>query len=266
MIQMIDEIETIGTNRNITGRKKTEQKLNESEEKYRNAYSRMVFLQKLIAHDIKNVLNSINSLQYQGSLYNNNEEVSKILERINEVSQKGGILIDNVRKLSFLESSKIILKKVEVNKILNNSINFVYSSFPALDIKINVKSWDKTLYVQANGLLSDVFDNILLNGVKHNDNSRKEILIKISRCENYNKDFLKFELIDNGRGIPDNKKQLLLQKNFKKEMILNKGGLGLILVNFIIKIYSGYIWIEDKVKGNYSKGTNIIILIPEAKC
>ncbi|KKL66477.1 hypothetical protein LCGC14_2144590 [marine sediment metagenome] len=84
MIQMIDEIETVGTNRNITGRKKTEQKLNGSEEKYRNAYSRMVFLQKLIAHDIRNVLNSIISLQYLGSFNNNNEEMSKILERIKE--------------------------------------------------------------------------------------------------------------------------------------------------------------------------------------
>ena len=262
---MIDEIETVGTNRNITGRKKTKQKLNESEEKYRNAYSRMVFLQKLIAHDIKNVLNSIISLQYQGSFYNNNEEVSKILERIEEASQRGGILIDNVRKLSFLESSKIILKKVEVNKILNSSINFVHSSFPALDIKINVKPLDKTFYVQANELLSDVFDNILLNGVKHNDNSRIEILVKICRCKNYNKDFLKFEFIDNGRGIIDNKKKLLFQNNFEKETILNKGGLGLTLVNYIIKTYSGYIWIEDKVKGNYTNGSNIIILIPEAK-
>ena len=39
MIQKIDEIETVGANCNITGRKKTEQKLNESEEKYRNAYT-----------------------------------------------------------------------------------------------------------------------------------------------------------------------------------------------------------------------------------
>jgi len=265
MIKMIDEMETVGNNRNITSRKKTELKLNESEEKYRNAYSRMVFLQKLIAHDIKNVFNSIISLQYLGSLYNNNKEMSKILERIKEVSQKGGVLIDNVRKLSFLESSKITLKKVEVNKILTSSINFVQSSFPDLDIKINVKSFNKTFYVQANELLSDVFDNILLNGVKHNENSRRDILIKICRCKNDNKDFLKFEFIDNGRGILDNKKRLLFQNNFEKETILNKGGLGLTLVNFIIKTYSGYIWIEDKVKGNYSKGTNIIILIPEAK-
>ena len=265
MIQMIDERETIRTNRNIAGRKKTEKKSNESGEKYRAAYSKMVFLQQLIAHDIKNVFNSINSLQYLGSLYNNNEEMSNILERIKGVSQRGGVLIDNVRKLSFLESSKITLKKVEVNKILTSSINFVRNSFPVLDIKINIKPLDKKFYVQANELLSDVFDNILLNGVKHHDNSKIEILIKIYGCRNYNKDFLKFEFIDNGKGIPDKKKYLIFQNTFEKETILNSGGLGLILVNFIIKNYSGYIWIENKVKGNYSKGSKIIILIPEAK-
>ncbi len=262
---MIVKKETVGTNRNITGRKKTEQKLNKLEEKYRNAYFRMVFLQKLIAHDIKNVFNNIKSLQHLGSLYNNNEEMSNILERISEACQRGGVLIDNVRKLSFLESSKITLKKVEVNKILTSSINFVRSSFPVLDIKINIKPLDKKFYVQANELLSDVFDNILLNGVKHNNNSGIDILIKIYGCKKYNKDFLKFEFIDNGRGIPDNKKHLIFQNSFERETILTSGGLGLILVNFIIKNYSGYIWIEDKVKGNYSKGTSIKILIPEAK-
>ncbi len=265
MIKMIDEIETVETNRNITGSKKTEQKLNKSEKKYRNAYYRMVFLQKLIAHDIKNVFNTINSLQYLGSVYNNNEEMSKILENIKGAIQRGGVLIDNVRKLSFLENPKITLKKVEANKILTSSINFVRSSFPLLDIKINIKPLDKKFYVQANELLSDVFDNILLNGVKHHDNSKIEILIKMYGCRNYNKDFLKFEFIDNGKGIPDKKKNLIFQNAFEKDTILNSGGLGLILVNFIVKNYSGYIWIEDKVKGNYSKGSNIIILIPEAK-
>ena len=41
-------------------------------------------------------------------------------------------------------------------------------------------------------------------------------------------------------------------------------GVGLSLVKKIIKKYNGKIWVEDKVKGDYTKGSNFIILIPEA--
>ena len=40
-------------------------------------------------------------------------------------------------------------------------------------------------------------------------------------------------------------------------------GLGLLLVKRILDNYNGEIWVEDKIKGDYTKGTNFIILIPE---
>jgi len=29
--------------------------------------------------------------------------------------------------------------------------------------------------------------------------------------------------------------------------------------------YNGKIWIEDRIKGDYSKGSNVVALIPEAE-
>ncbi len=40
-------------------------------------------------------------------------------------------------------------------------------------------------------------------------------------------------------------------------------GLGLSLVKKIISSYNGEIWMEDRVKGDYTKGNNCLILIPE---
>jgi signal transduction histidine kinase len=41
-------------------------------------------------------------------------------------------------------------------------------------------------------------------------------------------------------------------------------GLGLSLVKKTIDRYNGKIWVEDRIKGDHTKGTNFIILIPGA--
>ena len=65
-------------------------------------------------------------------------------------------------------------------------------------------------------------------------------MIKINSWKNYDKAFLKLEFVDDGMGIPDNKKQLLFQNNFEKKINLNNNGLGFTLVNLIIKFAPDY--------------------------
>ncbi|MHA2281586.1 MAG: hypothetical protein ACXAC5_12135 [Promethearchaeota archaeon] len=51
-----------------------------------------------------------------------------------------------------------------------------------------------------------------------------------------------------------------------RELKGSKGmGIGLSLVSKILKIFKGEIRVEDKIKGDYSKGSNFIILLPEIK-
>ena len=41
-------------------------------------------------------------------------------------------------------------------------------------------------------------------------------------------------------------------------------GMGLSLVKKIVDKYNGKIWIEDRIKGDYSMGSNFVILLKEA--
>ncbi len=65
-------------------------------------------------------------------------------------------------------------------------------------------------------------------------------------------------------GITESRKKYIFQEKYKKENNSKGMGFGLTLVKKIIKSYNGKIWVEDRIKGDYSKGSNLIILIPEA--
>ncbi len=249
-----------------TDKKKVEQKLKESEEKWQDAYNRMIFYQNLIAHDINNVFNGITTSIALSTLYQKDveegDEIIEILRDIEKLTELGGKIITNVRKMSLLEDSELILKRVEINKILDESIKYILTTFPQQIIRIDIEPLDKVFFTLANELLLDAFENILHNAVKYNYNPAVEVLIKISKFEKANENYIKLEFIDNGIGFPDKKKQLFFQHQLEIK-IRNGMGLGLSLVDIIIKSYNGFLWVEDKVKGDYSKGSNFIILIPE---
>ena len=62
--------------------------------------------------------------------------------------------------------------------------------------------------------------------------------------------------------ISDKKKKVIFEERFNKDKGSKGLGFGLTLVKKIIESYGGKIWIEDRVKEDYTKGTNFIFLIP----
>ncbi len=253
--------------KNLLERKESEQNLKKSKQKYEEAYNRMMVYQYLIAHDINNILNNIKASTQLFILYQNEPEKianrNELIEIIKDQSLRGGNLIKNVRKLSQLEEGNLKLDKVEINEILNQAIKYLHKSFPSKTINIQVNSYYETIYILANELLFDVFENILNNAVKYNNNPSVEILVKISKEKRENRKFVKLEFIDNGIGISDVKKQLIFQKTFIKDSYEKGMGLGLSLVKKIIQSYNGKIWVENRVEDDYTKGSNFIVLIPE---
>ena len=117
--------------------------------------------------------------------------------------------------------------------------------------------------VKANELITDVFENLLINAIRHNQNSLVEILIKFSRVVKDGVNCIKLEFIDNGIGIlPEMKEKIFQRGQIEKKDSIGLG-LGLTLVKKIIRIYDGQIWVEDKVSEDHSKGSNFIIILPE---
>ncbi len=251
----------------ISEQKKADQKLKKSEELYHKAYDRANLYKDLFTHDINNILQTVQSSVELSFIYINESQKIKDIKRlwnlVNDQVNRGKKLVSNVRKLSQIEQTQFPLQSTEICLVLNEAIEYIQKSIQAKMINIQIDSPFKTILVPANELLLDVFENILINATRYNENPIIEILIKISKIKIDGAQFLKIEFIDNGIGITDAKKKIIFRNGFKEEKQSKGMGLGLSLVKKILDSYKGQIWVEDKIKGDFTKGSNFIILIPE---
>ncbi|MFX1586992.1 MAG: PAS domain S-box protein [Promethearchaeota archaeon] len=252
----------------ITDRKVAEQKIIDSEKKYRDAFERANLYKDLFAHDINNLLQIINSsaelISYQLNGVENASDIKNISEIIKKQIQRGAKLVSNVRTLSDLEDKDIELGLLDSCEILKSSIDFINKAYSERDINLSINCKEDKYLVHANELLHDVFDNLLINVMKYNQNQNIEIIINILKELRENRNYIKFEFIDNAIGIPNDKKGILFKEGYRKEKGTKGMGLGLSLVYKIIHSFNGEIWVEDRFRGDYSKGSKFIIMIPES--
>jgi len=250
----------------ITEIKKAEEKLKESENRYRRAYDQANMFKDIIIHDINNILQV---LQTSGELYstyhnniNNSKEIDNVSDMIQKSVKRGINLVSNARKLSQLEDARMSIQSMEMFDILHDSINSLKSNFKDQNINVDIQSYSDNVIINANELISDVFDNILVNAIKYHGNNTLDLKIVISKEKKENKSYVRIEFRDNGNGIPDSIKDDIFLRGSKKKG--GKGlGFGLSLVKKIMESYGGEIWVEDRIVGDYSQGSNFILLIPE---
>jgi len=270
-ISNLKEAEKKLTKLNIDLEHKVEERtteLKKSEEKYREAYIRAEFYKDLFAHDMNNNLQAILSAAELASLVLKIEKysfkVEELLDMIKMFVGNGARLISDVKKLSKLErEDEISIQPIEVIAILKNAIDFSQNQSQEQEVNVEIETSYEKVIVQANELMYDVFENIIINSIKHNKNLVVKIMIRISKIEKDGMKYYKFNFIDNGMGISDKMKEKIFQRGFMEDKSLRGMGLGLSLIKRIIDSYNGQIWVEDKVQGDHAKGSNFIFLIPE---
>ena len=255
--------------RNITFRKKAEKSLKKSERKYQEAYKQANFYKDLFTHDINNILQIINSsleliaLNLNG--INNKSDVKELVNVAKGQVQRAAKLTLNVRRISEIEEVGQYLTAMDVRDVLRTSIHYITDGFQNKKIQIEVLHLERPTYIKANEFLQEVFDNILINALLHNDRPIIEISIICSKVRRDGNEYLKLEFIDNARGIPNEIKKHIFLRTEKTEKNGRGMGLGLSLVKKIVEKYNGYISLENKIEGDYTKGSKFIILFEFAE-
>ncbi len=251
----------------ITERKNTELKLRESEKNYQIAYNRAEFYKDIFAHDINNILQNIRSASDLLEIYqkdrDNTRNEQEMIDIINSQVSRGANLVSNIRKLSQLEKTQISLKLISVKDMLFKAVSAIKDIYSVKIIEIYIDQPESEIKVFANEFLLDIFKNILYNSIEFNDNDIVKIDIVISKINHMGKTFIQMQFIDNGIGINDERKEKIFERSFSNKEKGKGMGLGLSLVRKILEAYQATIKVENRIKDDYRKGSNFIILFPE---
>ncbi|MFW9820944.1 MAG: sensor histidine kinase, partial [Candidatus Thorarchaeota archaeon] len=159
--------------------------------------------------------------------------------------------------------SEMPLQPIDLFNTLDNAVRYIRTNFSKRTINIEINSPNEGIYVLANELLLDVFENIMMNSIIYNRNEKIQIEILITEIMELGRKYIQLEFKDNGIGIDDARKIEILQENPRKSKNSRGMGLGLSLAAKLIDLYEGRMYIEDRIKGNSALGSNFVILIPK---
>lgn len=168
-------------------------------------------------------------------------------------------LIDNVRKLQKLKMGEYKPEIIDLGALVAEVVE-EYSRIPGSKITINY-ALDNSFYVKANPLLSDVFINLLDNAIKHS-NGLATIDIGMNKAASNGSTFYQVTVEDNGPGIPDEKKDEVFHRLNRGQTTARGTGLGLYIVKTLVEGLRGRVTVEDRVPGDYKKGSRFVVMLP----
>jgi len=237
----------------------TERKL--IEEELANAKAQAELYVDLMGHDINN-LNQIalGYLELADGIVKD-DQIRELIHKPLDAIQNSSRLIDNVRKLQKMKDGGLKIEEIDLGGLLAE-LRDQYLNVPGKDVVIDYEPYEGC-YVMANQLLWDVFSNLIGNAIKHSGSSKSVwIGLGLERVKEDGKDYCRVIVEDDGPGIPDTLKDMVLTR-FRKENAKAEGkGLGLYLVKSLLDDFHGTIHVEDRVSGDYTKGARFVVMLP----
>jgi PAS domain S-box-containing protein len=160
---------SMGILRNITKRKKYQDLLKLSENRYREAFNRAEFYKNLFTHDMTNILQTIRSYAELTQILLESLDsnlIKEYMDKIEEQTLRGSNLISNIKTLFQLDETKTKLKEIDIIDLISKISKYIKDTIREKDVKIKINHSKEKFKVKSDDLLFDVFENLLLNSIK----------------------------------------------------------------------------------------------------
>lgn len=214
----------------------------------------------IIWHELRTPMTSIRwyiSMILEWDMWEITPEARKALNHCYDSSVRLINLVNDVLAISKIESGKMEYYKREIEitnllKLVYNDV-FLEAEHKKVDFEIEIDKnlKDKKIFVDSDKL-RQVFINLVNNAIKFTDIWWK-VLIKASK----NKTKVKFEIIDNGIGIPENKLEIIFEKFSQIESSLQRQNTSWLWIWLALcKSFIKDFWSKINVKSEVWKWSN----------
>ncbi|MCT4633017.1 MAG: HAMP domain-containing histidine kinase [Firmicutes bacterium] len=220
-----------------------------------------------LSHDIRTPLTNI--LGYSDKLVreknNLSEDQQKSIEIIQQYGNSANTLVNELFELSKLElgESEFTTVKKDINEWIKLKLIDYVNEFESRNIDYDFDFLDKVCHIEINEFnLHRVFDNLLLNTIKYNQNNFSLYLSLKESSKSY-----KITIADDGIGIPDESLEKVFEPMVRIEDSRNRElggtGLGLTIVKEIIEKHGWNIQLKSELESYFGKGCTFVITIPK---
>ncbi len=222
-----------------------------------------------LSHDVANMISPIMNraeiiLRSPDVTEREKEEALKIIEQ----TQKVASLIVNLRRLSSAEKIDArMLGPADLRILLPDLEKTRRESHRNVDLKITYSfPEDPVIKVRGGSVTEDIIAEILDNAIKHANKDFVEIDVNVYASKgDSQEDFWTIEIRDHGPGIPDQiKKALDVASPDPKRRFTRGIASSLSVIPLIAEQLGGRIRIEDRVPGDHTQGTKVIVTLPRA--
>lgn len=182
------------------------------------------------------------------------ESVLEDIKRLNLISNTL-LLLAQAEK----ERTDILLGRLQVDELLWLVRSSLLKNHPEYAISVQfLKTPEHELDFSVQGnehLLRTAIQNVAENACKFSDDKKAEVLL------DYSETYVTLIIKDNGKGIPEQELKLIFQPFFRSKTVTQYPGhgLGLAMVDKIIKLHKGEIEVESEV----DKYTQFTIRLPK---
>ncbi len=224
------------------------------------------FLGDIIAHDINNYNQAVTSYLHMAlSTDVDSEKAVAYLGRATEAAWGISELIQRADKLARIEEEGAKnTGPVDLTAVLKESAGEVSRSNSEKDVTIDLNLGSQRYFVTGNELINEVFVNIIDNAVQYDPHEKITVEVSVGEFFVDYRRYWCVSISDNGIGIPDSKKSLVFGRMSGGTEGPPALGLGLSIVRAIVESYHGMVWVEDRVRGNQSKGSVFRVALPMA--
>ncbi len=224
------------------------------------------FLNDLLSHDITNFTTS--ALYFMENLRkserigdDDRKTVAKVLKDIQGAFE----LATSVRDLSRLKSmSEEDVEVRELQLLIAEGIEEAIRLHSDRRVRVNFERTSEPMFIRGNAVVSRLFTNLLTNAVKFDPNDEAVVDISIESEVEKGVAYWRVSLSDRGKGIPQGEKERIFERFHRLDASVPGTGLGLYVVRFIAGACGGRVWAEDRIPGDHTKGTTMVVLLQKA--